>query len=406
MNNFFDKGAHFPLGYGPYRAGQEPGGDEPSAAEIIEDLSIIKQDTNLIRTYGACEAPGEIPSLAKQQGIFLYQGVYLSDQSSTNNKEMNCYNTLVNGNQNIYKSIIGNETLLRGDLTDAELIAYINQAKTMNNIPVSTGEPWDVWCDLNASKPRCPGRSLLSESVDYIVTHVYPYWEGTSIENGAAHVMAIAIALRATYPNKEIVIGETGWPTCGNTIGNAVPGVDNQRQFIEDLWRWSNLYNVQVIYFDAFDESWKVDDEGTVGGCWGIYDENRTPKHTTLDWSIPAPEPNPVTTTVQIEHPKGSITTTTNSSCAIPVFGRAYHAAPGWHVKVEVFTNQWYIQDKWYAAGLAPIVDNMWSMPEIILGGQGIYNNHSVRATLVDENGVPQASDEVTGLVRSNVCTP
>jgi hypothetical protein len=109
---------------------------------------------------------------------------------------------------------------------------------------------------------------------------------------------------------------------------------------------------------------------------------------------------------VHIEHPRGITTTVTESDCSIPVFGRVHNAKPGWHVRIEVLTNEWYVQDKWYDDGLAPIINGMWSMPEIILGGQGQYDNHSIRATLVDEFGTPQASDEVDGIIRSNSCTP
>jgi hypothetical protein len=45
-------------------------------------------------------------------------------------------------------------------------------------------------------------------------------------------------------------------------------------------------------------------------------------------------------------------------------------------------------------------------MPEVYLAGQGAYNHHGIRATLVDETGAAVASDEITGIVRSNSCAP
>ncbi len=38
--------------------------------------------------------------------------------------------------------------------------------------------------------------------------------------------------------------------------------------------------------------------------------------------------------------------------------------------------------------------------------GPGQYNNHNIRATLVDGSGATIASDEVDGIVRSNACIP
>jgi hypothetical protein len=319
---------------------------------------------------------------------------------------MNCYRSLLTENTNIIGGIIGNETLLRGDLTEPALIGIISQARQMGSTPVSTAETWDTWCDLSSQKPRCPGRPLLNGSVDFIAANVYPFWEGVSIEHAAAHVMAITIALRSAFPDRNIVLSETGWPSCGQVGGNAIPSLENQKRFISELWRWSKLYDVQVLYFEAFDEPWKVNNEGPVGACWGIYDVNRAPKHGDLDWSIPTPAPAPSGPAVRIEHPQGITTTITESDCSIPLFGRVYNAGAGWHVRVEVLTNQWYVQDRWYDDGLAPIINGMWSMPEIILGGQGQYGNHSIRATLVDESGTPVAIDEVNGIIRSNSCTP
>jgi exo-beta-1,3-glucanase (GH17 family) len=403
----FDLGPHFPLNYSPYQPGQAPGGPTPSPMEIGNDIEIVEQETRLIRTYGAC--PTElaiIPRIANNHGIHVYQGVELTSTPSSNDQEMACFATLVAQHQNIAAGVIGNETLLFGHLSEPDLICYLNQAKETGNVPVTTGESWGVWCNEIEAKPRCQGRMPLGEAVDFILAHSYPYWENVPIEHGAAHVVATYLTLRVVYPDRVVVIGETGWPTCGEARDNAVPSLENQRTFIEELWRWSNLYHFPVLYFEAFDEDWKVAEPGGVGRCWGLYYADRTPKHDNLDRSIPTPEPTPTTPAVRIEHPRDITTTVTKPNCAVPIFGRVYHAESGWHVKVEVFTNQWYIQDKWYPDGLAPVIDGMWSMPEVFLAGQGGFNNHSIRATLVDETGTSVASDEVTGIVRTNPCSP
>ncbi|HIQ05806.1 MAG TPA: hypothetical protein EYH31_08955, partial [Anaerolineae bacterium] len=276
-----------------------------------------------------------------------------------NDEEMACFATLVGESPNIVASVIGGETLLSGDLSEWDLVGYLNRARELGNVPVTTGEPWSVWCNEASVKPRCQGRALLGEAVDFVLVHSHPYWEGVPIEHAAAHVVATYLTLRATYPDRLVVIGETGWPTCGDMYGNAVPGLENQRWFAEELWRWSNLYQVPVLYFEAFDEEWKVAEEGAVDGCWGLYYADRTPKHESLDWSVPTSEPTPTTPAVRIEHPRDITTTVTKPNCGVPILGRAYNAGPGWHVKVEVFTDQWYVQDKWYPDGLVPITDGL-----------------------------------------------
>ncbi len=267
----FDAGPHFPLDYDPYRPGQAPGGPRPSPAEIGEDMATMSQETRLIRSYGACDDLAGIPAIAEAHGIHVYQGVSLSATPTANEQGMSCFAGLVREEQNVVAGVIGGETLRRGELSEWNLVWYLNWAKRLGNVAVTTGESRGVWCNEAPVKPRCQGRRLLGEAVDFILAHSHPYWEGVPIEHAAAHVVATYLTLRATYPHRLVVIGETGWPTCGDPYGNAVPGLENQRRFIEELWRWSNLYAIPVLYFEAFDEEWKVADEGPVGGCWDMY---------------------------------------------------------------------------------------------------------------------------------------
>lgn len=401
--------SHFSWDYSPYRKGQspDPGDPKPSRADIEEDMAILETDAKIIRTYGACNELSPIAGIAKHRGIAVYQGVALSGDENRSSGELGCYRSLVGNHENIVAAVIGNETLLDHRLTEPKLIEYLHQARKMGNVPVSTGEPWGSgWCNEGEGKPRCLGRPKLANAVDFILAHSHPYWEGVPIEHAAAHVVAAHATVQAVYPGKRVVIGETGWPTCGSAHQNAVPGTANQRRFMAELWRWSILYRVPILFFEAFDEEWKAKTGNDVERCWGVHDSNRAPKHPSLDWSIPRPDPVPAAPSVRIGYPKNITTTVTKQNCGIPIFGKAYKAKAGWRVKVEVYTNSWYAQDKWYPDGRAPIVRGVWSMPEVFLAGQGQYNNHRIRVTLLDENGADVDSDEIAGIVRTNSCSP
>jgi exo-beta-1,3-glucanase (GH17 family) len=71
---------------------------------------------------------------------------------------------------------------------------------------------------------------------------------------------------------KPIVISETGWPSKGSPYGAAVPGEDQALNYFLNTYLWAEEEGIDIFYFAAFDESWKVGDEGDVGAYWGIWD--------------------------------------------------------------------------------------------------------------------------------------
>jgi len=397
----------FALAYGPFRTWQSPGGPLPSFAQVEEDLGIIRRETKRIRLYGSCGFMGVIPSLAAKHGLEVIQGVALSARRDENERELRCFAERLEQNRNIIAGLVGNEVLLRKELTEEELAQYIDRARSSGaRVPISTGETWNSWCSEVSSGLRCPGRKRLGESVDFVAAHFFPYWEGVPVEHGAAHVLATWITLRAAFPAKEVIVTETGWPTGGRPFGLAEGTIENQRRFLRELRTLARAYQVPVVLFEIFDEPWKEMAEGQVGGHWGYFDVERKAKHPGLKWPEPVQTPEPAAPAVRIEHPRAERKFRAKTNCGIPVFGRAWHAGPGWHVRIEVRTDTWYPQEQWYPGGVVPVIDGMWSVPEAMLGGVGGHNRHGLRVTLLDAEGRTVAVDEIEGLVRTNDCTP
>ena len=56
-----------------------------------------------------------------------------------------------------------------------------------------------------------------SDAVDFVTIHILPYWDDFPVgaEFAAAHVDAIRRQVAVAFPGKEILIGETGWPSEG-----------------------------------------------------------------------------------------------------------------------------------------------------------------------------------------------
>src|SRR5262249_36928340 len=99
-------------------------------------------------------------------------------------------------------------------------------------------------------------------------------------ENAAAHVDAVLRRVVLAFPGKEVLIGEAGWPSRGRMREGALPSRVNQARFISDILDRARKGHFRVNLFEAYDEPWKRQWEGTVGDSWGMFDGwSREPKY-------------------------------------------------------------------------------------------------------------------------------
>jgi exo-beta-1,3-glucanase (GH17 family) len=256
--------------YSPYRDGQQPGGAEPTEAQIREDFQILAPLVKGIRTYTCSGIHAQIPKLAKEAGIEVHMGAWIGKDDNSNVAEVNALIALAkSGNTAIKGLIIGNEVLLRQDVTKARLIEYIKMVRNANTgIPVTTADIYQRIGDNSAD---------LNPVVDYVLCHVHPYWENVAAENGANHVLKGWNQVKARYPGKRVIVGETGFPSAGQSRNPAVPGEAAQARFTDDLARLGAAQGMSFMLFTSFDEAWKGA-EGPVGANWGIWRTNRSEK--------------------------------------------------------------------------------------------------------------------------------
>jgi cellulose synthase/poly-beta-1,6-N-acetylglucosamine synthase-like glycosyltransferase/exo-beta-1,3-glucanase (GH17 family) len=171
----------------------------------------------------------------------------------------------------------------RVDQTAEELVAYIREvkkrtqdSKTKFGAPVSTAEPWHIWM-------RHP---KLAEEVDFIAVHILPYWQGIPVEmpdgatgdNAVDYVFNMYYELQRLYPNKRIVITETGWPSAGPPQVKADASLLDEAKFLRSFLSRANEEGITYYVIEAFDQPWKIKVEGTAGAYWGMYDADRKPK--------------------------------------------------------------------------------------------------------------------------------
>jgi exo-beta-1,3-glucanase (GH17 family)/cellulose synthase/poly-beta-1,6-N-acetylglucosamine synthase-like glycosyltransferase len=256
--------------FSPMRAHNNPiEGLLPTPEEINEDLALLKEKTHAVRTYGVGGSLAEIPSLAQKHSINVTLGAEISTDMEKNSRELLSMITIADRHRHtVVRVIVGNESILREDVTPEQLIKYLKMARMQLDLPVSTAEPWHVW----VKHPE------LAENVDYLAVHMLPYWEGVQLDDAVNYIVDRMNDLKALYPGKPIVITEVGWPSNGRTRKGAVASKANEAIFLRRFLQRAEQENYVYYLMEAFDQTWKAENEGAVGAYWGVYDVDRQPK--------------------------------------------------------------------------------------------------------------------------------
>jgi len=256
--------------FSPMRADDNPIEHRlPTIEHIDQDLALLERKTHAVRTYGVGGSLAEIPALAYKHGINVTLGATISDDQEANEKEVHALINIADKHrQNVVRVIVGNESILREDLSVDQLIEYLRLVRMQLDIPVSTAEPWHIW----VKHPE------LARNVDYLAVHMLPYWEGISLDKAVDYIVEHVNLLKRLYPGKPIVLAEVGWPSNGRTRKEAVASKANQAIFLRRFLERAEQEHYVYYVMEAFDQLWKVKNEGAVGSYWGVYDVEREPK--------------------------------------------------------------------------------------------------------------------------------
>ncbi|MGE3769821.1 MAG: glycosyltransferase [Bdellovibrionales bacterium] len=255
--------------FSPFRPGQNPEEQRfPTADEIRADIDLVSEYAQRIRTYSLEEVFMDVPLMAAAEKMDLTLGIWIARDRDRSEREMAAFLKITQRQPHFSRVIVGNEALLRDDVKVPELISYIKRAKKLVNVPVSTAEPWHIWL----KHPE------LVDEVDFITVHILPYWEGLPVDKAVEYVFFRLNELREKYPDKHIVIGETGWPSDGSWQRGAEPSRTNQARFLREFLPLARKEKLDYYIMEAFDQDWKKQIEGSVGGHWGFFDEKRQPK--------------------------------------------------------------------------------------------------------------------------------
>jgi exo-beta-1,3-glucanase (GH17 family) len=255
------------VSYAPFRGSQTP--FDPAtrieANQIEEDFTRLSRLTDCVRTYSSDLGIDQVPEIARRHGLKVMLGLWVHREASQTEREIAVVVALAKRYPDVIRSIVvGNESLLRGEIAPDALANVIRGVKAQVPVPVTYADVWEFW--LRARE--------VSDAVDFITIHILPYWEDFPIpaDAAAAHVAAIRRKVAEVFPGKEILIGEVGWPSAGRMREGALPSPANQARVIHDVLAAAKREKFHVNVIEAFDQPWKEQQEGTVGGHWGFLD--------------------------------------------------------------------------------------------------------------------------------------
>nr|MDP9196800.1 glycosyltransferase [Pseudomonadota bacterium] len=269
------------LSYSPYgRQGDPQAGDTASPDQIRHDMDILARSTRSVRTYSTLNGADHVPALTAGGGLKVMAGAWIGRDTAANNEEIARLVTLANTHASVWRVTVGNETLLRGDVTVDQLVDYIRKVRRQVSVPVSTAETWDVWLKY----PR------LADEVDFITIHILPYWEAIPADQAMDHVRSIWSRIRERFPEKHVVLGETGWPSDGAWQQGAEASRINQARFVREFLNFATQEKIDYYLMEAFDQPWKAALEGSAGAHWGLFDADRKPKFAMTGSLTETPE--------------------------------------------------------------------------------------------------------------------
>jgi exo-beta-1,3-glucanase (GH17 family) len=258
--------------YTPFAKDQSPF-EQPlqiSEVQLEQDLALLSQQFQCLRTYSVTGLEA-LPEIARKHGLKLMIGAWVNSNPVDTRTEIQGLIRIANQYPDVIDAVIvGNEALLRKEVTGPQLTKLIAEVKAAVKQPVTYADVWEFWLQHPDVAP----------AVDFITIHLLPYWEDqpSGIDAALQQVTRVRQTFGEQFAPKDILIGETGWPSEGRQRETALPSRVNQALFIRGFVALAEQHGWRYNLIEAVDQPWKRVSEGAVGGFWGLLDADRQDK--------------------------------------------------------------------------------------------------------------------------------
>jgi len=263
LKEILEDGIHG-ISFSAYLEGQYPG-SILTRDQIVKRMKILQPHVSWVRSFSCVDGNELIPQIAHEFGLKTLVGAWIDHDLEKNEEEINSLIKL--GKEgHLDMAAVGNEVLLRGDLSEDILLGYINRVKNeLPDIPVGYVDAYYVFASHQS----------ITNAIDVIMTNCYPFWEGFPFDHSLAYMKNMYNIAKSVSKGKKVIVSETGWPNRGSAEKEAVPSYENAMKYFINTYTWAAEDDIEIFYFSSFDETWKIEKEGDVGAYWGLWDKDR-----------------------------------------------------------------------------------------------------------------------------------
>ena len=309
------------INYSAYRAGGPGAGEIPTDAQINQDLALLNSaGYTLLRLFDTDPSHERILQLAATHPTYNMKfqlGIYLAGIAAPSvhpNDQASCIQTAndadvqngireANAYANVASISVGNETSFFSAYMPAHCLAsYVTTVKQGTSVPVTADDDYTFYVGS--------GSNTIIPLLDFVSIHTYPMsnptrWTYAGTGSAAAMMNAALVNATSSYTQVAnyisahggaglpIVIGETGWKAAvtnaSNPLESCCANPVNAKMYFDSMntWQAAGTGPTTIFYFEAFDEAWKLTDDG-----WGIWDATRAPRYALCGMYTGAPTCN------------------------------------------------------------------------------------------------------------------
>jgi exo-beta-1,3-glucanase (GH17 family)/cellulose synthase/poly-beta-1,6-N-acetylglucosamine synthase-like glycosyltransferase len=255
------------VSYNPYRDKYTLNHNKDFVSEelIDADLAIIAKRFRCVRTYTTLHGMDMVPKIAEKYGLTVILGVWVSADLMENMHDLEIALKTANKYPAVTHLLVGNEAIYFDTVSPKYIYLYLKYAHSQTKKPISTGEIASTWNE----------ERKLAELSDFIAIHIFPYWNNIPLDRSIDYLEGDYNFMTSLFPNKEVIVAETWWPSNGVDRGPSQANLLTQATYVRTITKYLEGRKIRYNIIEAFDQPWKIfGSEKHAGGSFGIFDDH------------------------------------------------------------------------------------------------------------------------------------